>query len=179
MMDGSTDHSNADNELLLVLLCDPDREYEKIHTRMSYLLLPIRACGTRWVCHKHSSMRRVLSKYGAYTAHLATLYEDSFVKPADRTEFKGYLRKWVDAKLVVHCSWTFRDIIFILLGTQGWQKILDEQVDIKDPEQIEESNGNENPLDAIDHLVEYFRLPLEGAGAKVSEIRGEFGAMIS
>lgn len=73
----------------------------------------------------------------------------------------------------------FRDIIFILLGTQGWQKILDEQVDIKDPEQIEESNGSENPLDAIDRLVEYFRLPLEGAGAKVSEIRGEFGAMIS
>ena len=40
---------------------------------------PIRACGTRLVCHKLSAMRRVLSKYGAYTAHPATLSEDSSV----------------------------------------------------------------------------------------------------
>ena len=37
MMDGSTDQSNANNELLLVLWCDPDGAGEKIHTRMSYL----------------------------------------------------------------------------------------------------------------------------------------------
>ena len=37
MMDGSTDSSNADNELLLVLWCDPDGEDERIHTRISYL----------------------------------------------------------------------------------------------------------------------------------------------
>jgi len=36
-MDGSTDHSNADNELLLVLWCDPNGTDERIHTRMSYL----------------------------------------------------------------------------------------------------------------------------------------------
>ena len=65
---------------------------------------PIRACGTRWVCHKLSATRRVLSKYGAYTAHLATLSEDSSVKPADRTKFKGYLRKWVDAKYLLGCA---------------------------------------------------------------------------
>ena len=233
MMDGSTDHSNADNELLLVLWCDPDGSDEKIHTRMSYLSIhkphhvtaeglfqplryglqclgiqsitqeacsklvgigtdgaaanvaanglkglvereldwifwmwclaqrhelaikdalhgtsfdlldemllhlyylslkspkkctelesivtdlkgafelsegggrPIRACGTCWVCHKLSALRRVLSKYGAYTAHLATLSEDSSVKPADRTKFKGYLRKWVDAKYLLGCA---------------------------------------------------------------------------
>jgi len=39
MMDGSTDQSNADNELLLVLWCDPDGSDEKIHTRMSYILV--------------------------------------------------------------------------------------------------------------------------------------------
>ena len=37
LMDGSTDQSNADNELLLVLWCDPDGKDEKIHTRISYL----------------------------------------------------------------------------------------------------------------------------------------------
>ena len=50
---------------------------------------PIRACGTQWVCHKLSAMKRVLCKYGAYTAHFATLSEDSSVKPADCAKFKG------------------------------------------------------------------------------------------
>ena len=39
LIDGSTDQSNADNELLVVLWCDPDGVDEKIHTRMSYLSL--------------------------------------------------------------------------------------------------------------------------------------------
>ena len=412
LMDGSTDQSNADNELLLVLWCDPDSKDEKIHTRISYLSIhkphhvtaeglfqsleyglkclgiqsvtkeacsklvgiatdgaaanvagnglkglvekelewifwmwclahrlelaikdalhgtcfdlldemllrlyyiykkspkkctelesiitdlegafhlndegsgvrPIRACGTRWVCHKLSAMKRVLCKYGTYTAHLATLSEDSSVKPADRAKFKGYLGKWVDAKYLLGCavfvdlltpcaifsksmqgdeldilraltyllrtvketnklnakpldqwptyaatvkkitdedgeslyqgqelkkfseakshfethcqeyctrvtarirttlSWSdlqlFRDIIF-MLGTQGWQKIVDEHIDVS--ADAEETQGSENPLDAIHRLVERFRVPLEGAAAEASEIRWEFEAMI-
>ncbi len=242
---------------------------------------PIRACGTRWVCHKLSAMKQVLSKYGAYTAHLGTLSKDSSVKPADRAKFKGYLRKWVDAKYLLGCalfidlltpcgifsksmqaneldilgalsyllktvketnklnakpldqwpkyattlkkitvedgehvyqgqvlknfsgakshfenhyreycirvtarirtrlSWSdlqlFRDIIF-MLGTQGWQKILDEEPDSDEAEESQESTGSENPLNAIDRLVERFRIPLEGAGADVSEISDEFEA---
>ena len=34
-----TEHSNADNELLLVLWCDPDSTDETFHTRMSYLCI--------------------------------------------------------------------------------------------------------------------------------------------
>ena len=45
---------------------------------------PIRACGTRWVCHKLSALKRILAKYGTYTAHLATLFEDPAVKAPDR-----------------------------------------------------------------------------------------------
>ena len=53
-----------------------------------------------------------------------------------------------------------------MLGTQRWQKILDEQVDVtNEAEKIQESTGSENPLDAIDCLVECFRVPLEGAAA--------------
>ena len=37
LMDGSTDQSNANNELLLVLWCDLNGKDEKIHTRFSYL----------------------------------------------------------------------------------------------------------------------------------------------
>ena len=32
---------------------------------------PIRVSGTRWVCHKINAMKHVLSKFGAYTNHLA------------------------------------------------------------------------------------------------------------
>lgn len=48
-----------------------------------------------------------------------------------------------------------------------------------EPEETQESAGSENPLNAIDHLVEHFRFPLEGAAAEVSEIRGKFEVMVS
>ena len=37
---------------------------------------PVRASGSRWITHKLSAMKRVVSKYGAYTKHLAALSED-------------------------------------------------------------------------------------------------------
>ena len=49
-------------------------------------------------------MKHVLSKYGVYTAHLASLTEDSLVKPADCSKFKGYLEKWTDAKCPLGCA---------------------------------------------------------------------------
>ena len=54
-----------------------------------------------------------------------------------------------------------RDIIFIL-ATQGWQKALDEN----------------NPLEAVDRLVQQFTIPLQGAGADIAEIHAEFDAML-
>ena len=41
---------------------------------------PIRANGTRWVTHKLCAMKRILSKYSAYTHHLAALSVDPAVK---------------------------------------------------------------------------------------------------
>ena len=49
---------------------------------------PVRSCGTRGVCHKLKAIKRVLSKYGAYVAHLTTLSEDPTVKVADRAKLK-------------------------------------------------------------------------------------------
>ena len=65
---------------------------------------PVRASGSRWVGHKVNAMKRVLSKFGAYTSHIATLSEDRSVKPADRAKLKGYYNKWTDAKYLVGCS---------------------------------------------------------------------------
>lgn len=37
LLDSSTDISNVDNELTLVLWCDPNSEDERVHTRVSFL----------------------------------------------------------------------------------------------------------------------------------------------
>ena len=39
LLDGSTDTGNIDNEVLLVVWCDPDSSDEKIHTRMDFLMV--------------------------------------------------------------------------------------------------------------------------------------------
>lgn len=227
-------------------------------------------------------MKRVLSKYGAYTAHLSALSCDSSVKPHDRAKLTGYLRKWVDAKYLLGCAcfvdllspcaifsktmqsdsldilgaltsllrtvketnkfcckalsqwptysatvkkivqdkgvpdyqnlelkkfsearsycefnsseycskvtsciksrlaWSdldlIRDIIF-LLGTQGWQKVLDDGA--TEPSTHDAGEPQENPVDAINRLVEHFKVPLEGANAEPDEIRPEFEAILS
>jgi hypothetical protein len=65
---------------------------------------PVRASGSRWVTHKLNAMRRVLSKYGAYTNHLTALSTDSTVKSTDQAKLQGYCRKWVDAKYLLGCA---------------------------------------------------------------------------
>ena len=47
---------------------------------------PIRASRTKWVTHKLSAMKRILSKYGAYTHHLAALSVDHSIKSVDRAK---------------------------------------------------------------------------------------------
>ena len=70
--------------------------------------------------------------------------------------------------------------IVLMLATQGWQKILDEQVDVIDEaDKTQEPTRSENPLDAIDNLVECFRVRLERAATEASEICGEFAVMFS
>ena len=49
-------------------------------------------------------MKRALSKYGAYTAHLATLSEDHSVSSSDRAKLKGYYLKWTNAKYLLGCA---------------------------------------------------------------------------
>ena len=71
---------------------------------------PIRATGTRWVSHKLNAMKRILSNYGAYTNHLATLSEDTSVKVVDRAKLKGYLQQWTKAKCLLGCAF-FVDLL--------------------------------------------------------------------
>ena len=83
---------------------------------------PVRASGLRWVTHKLSAMKRVLSKFGAYTSHLTALSEGSSVKSADRAKLRGYLSKWVDAKYLLGCAF----FIDLLLPCSIFSKVMQE-----------------------------------------------------
>lgn len=64
---------------------------------------PVRSSGSRWVSHMLNAMKRVISKFGAYTSHIKALSEDSSVKSTDRAKLKGYYSKWTDAKHLLGC----------------------------------------------------------------------------
>lgn len=71
---------------------------------------PIRASGSRWISHKLAALKRVLSKHGAYTHHLAALSEDSSVKSIDRSKLRGYHTKWTEGKYIIGCA-VFVDLL--------------------------------------------------------------------
>ena len=53
-------------------------------------------------------MKRILSKYGAYTNHLAALSEEA--RGMDKAKLQGYYKKWVDAKYLLGCA-VFVDLL--------------------------------------------------------------------
>ena len=71
---------------------------------------PVRASGSRWIAHKFQAMKRVLSKYGAYTNHIAALSTDRSVTSTDRAKLKGYYNKWTHAKYLFGCA-LFADLL--------------------------------------------------------------------
>lgn len=63
-----------------------------------------------------------------------------------------------------------------MLSTYGWQKILDEE----EGKNTQSGEGeNEDAMSAIDRLAQRFQIPLEKAGAAISEIRCEFELTIA
>ena len=71
---------------------------------------PVRASGSRWIAHKFQAKKRVLSKYGAYTNHIAALSTDRSVTSTDRANLKGYYNKWTHAKYLFGCA-LFADLL--------------------------------------------------------------------
>ena len=71
---------------------------------------PIRASGLRWISHKLAALKCVLSKYGAYTHHLAALSEDSSVESSDCAKLRGYHTKWIEGKYLIGCA-VFVDLL--------------------------------------------------------------------
>ena len=51
-----------------------------------------------------------MSKFGAYTNHIAVLSEDRSVKSVDRAKLKGYFNKWTQAKFLFGCAF-FVDLL--------------------------------------------------------------------
>ena len=71
---------------------------------------PIRASGSRWISHKLTALKCVLSKYGANIHHLAALSEESSVKSSDRAKLRGYHTKWIEGKYLIGCA-VFVDLL--------------------------------------------------------------------
>ena len=70
-----------------------------------------------------------------------------------------------------------------MLATAGWEKVTEQ---LEEHEQHQQSDSisqtdavSENPLNAIDRLIETYKVPLEGAGAEIDEIRIELEAMVT
>ena len=71
---------------------------------------PLRACGTRFVCHKVRALERILDRFGAYLNHLVTLIEDPSTKSIDKQKLKGYVTKWRNCRILLGCA-VFHDIL--------------------------------------------------------------------
>lgn len=67
--------------------------------------------------------------------------------------------EWTDLEFV-------RDVI-VFLATQGWQKLLDE-----------EAESSEGYVQAINHLISKFKVPLEASGVVVAKVVDEFCNML-
>ena len=72
--------------------------------------IPVRLHGSRGIGHKRKALQRVLDRYGAYITHLTALTEDTLVKPDDKARLKGYLKKWMQYKVLFSCA-LYIDII--------------------------------------------------------------------
>ena len=93
------------------------RELEEIITDLRQFLKfddagikHIRTSGSRWISHKLSAMKRIGSKFGAYSSHLIALAEDTSVKAFDRAKLCGFSIKWSDAKYILGCAF-FSDLL--------------------------------------------------------------------
>ena len=80
-------------------------------------------------------------------------------------------------------SWSdlqhLREIILVL-ATAEYEKVLEKLDQKKAENEIPDTHiVNKNTFNAVDRLVEAYKVPLQGAGAEVDKIRIEFEAMMA
>ena len=137
---------------------------------------------------------KALSQWQTYSATVKKIVEEEGESEYQNQELKKYseAKSYYETNSPQYClkvtsciksrlEWSdmglIRDII-VMLGTQGWQKLLDDE-QVTAPQVDDVGVPQVNPMDAIDRLVEHFKVPLEGADAELDEIRREFEAMLS
>ena len=159
---------------------------------------------SRWVSHKLNAMKCVLSKFGAYTNHLAALsskslehwptYTATLKKLTEEDGEMVYqcqtLKKFEQAKRLYqshhqeYCS----SVTGCLKSRLAWsdlQVVRDiifllatqgwqKVVDEEEESEPEHDNDKPDPMEAIVRLGERFKLPLEAAGADLDELPQEF-----
>ena len=73
--------------------------YEEAEEFESSSYRPKKASGTRWIAHKVASLEVILDKYGIYLQHMENLAEDKSYPREERAKFKGWIRKWTEARI--------------------------------------------------------------------------------
>ena len=69
-----------------------------------YIFLVFFLLGTRWISHKLAALQLLVDKFGVYLQHLQSRPEDKSFKSADRQKFKGWLKKWQQARIPLTAS---------------------------------------------------------------------------
>ena len=111
--------------------------------------------------------------YSSSTGLLVQFYKTKLLTTSSpcrrfQTQYEEYCLK-VTTCILDRLAWSdlplIRDIIFIL-GTQGWQKIIDDGTTAVD-DRVSGDEIEATPrysLNAIDGIAEHFKVPLEDAG---------------
>ena len=63
---------------------------------------PVKASGIRWIAHKAGALKKVLYKYITFKYSLCT---DKSHSEKERSKFKGYLKQWQSAKILVNIAY--------------------------------------------------------------------------
>ena len=69
-----------------------------------YIFLVFFLFGTRWISHKLAALQLLVDKFGVYLQHLQSMSEDKSFKSADCQKFKGWLKKWQQARIPLTAS---------------------------------------------------------------------------
>ena len=63
---------------------------------------PVKACGSRWIGHKHEALKHLYDKFGVIMKSIHEMCSDNSFTAADRAKFSSYFKKWTGGKYVLH-----------------------------------------------------------------------------
>ena len=85
-------------------------------------ILPMKACGTRWIGHLVNALQRAINKFGVYLKDLDNMAKDDTTKKPDSSRLFGYLKQWQDYRYLLGMGFFLHLLIPLKMLSLGWQK---------------------------------------------------------